>query len=186
MRRSRLATIFATRLALILTAAMAVYAVLEWYRNPQRSLTDLGVTHGLHLAILTLLVYLVLVVGFGRLVARPLRAIDAHLYMVATGRLELLHLDARVKEIAEMVGSVNLMVRRMRLGAGDADPHRTALALRDLATGLHDDAPAAAEAMLEAAAALDQLTPSLRGRGPAAPDEVPRGSAAAHPVGAPG
>lgn len=74
-----------------------------------------------------------------------------------------------------MVGSVNLMVRRMRLGAGDADSHRTALALRDLATRLHDDAPAAAEAMLEAAAALDQLAPSLSGHQPPSVLEEPRG-----------
>jgi HAMP domain-containing protein len=104
---------------------MAAYAVLERYRNPQESWTDLGVTHLWHVAFLTLLLYAVLVAGFNRLVGRPLRAIHAHLYMVATGRLEILRLDARVKEIADMVASVNLMVRRMaRRGRCGPSPHR--------------------------------------------------------------
>ena len=159
MRPSRLASIFAFRLAVTLALAMAAYAALERYQDPQASWMSLGLTHGWHVVALGLLLYAVLVVGFDRLVGRPLRVIHAHLYKVATGRLEILHLDARVKEIAEMVASVNLMVRRMRLGAGDADPHRTALALRDLGARLRDSAPEVAEAMVNAAAALELLSP---------------------------
>ena len=166
MRASRLASIFAFRLAVALAAAMAAYALLQRYRDPQESWTSLGATHLWHVAVLVVLLYGVLLVGFDHLVGRPLRAIHAHLYKVATGRLEILDLDARVKEIADMVASVNLMVRRMRLGAGDADPHRTALALRDLAAHLHDSAPDAAEAMVNAAAALELLArpPEPRGQ----------------------
>jgi hypothetical protein len=51
----------------------------------------------------------------------------------------------------------------MRLGAGDADPHRTALALRDLAARLHDSDPAASDAMLNAAAALEMLASAEEG-----------------------
>jgi methyl-accepting chemotaxis protein len=167
MRRSRLASIFAFRLAVTVAAAMAAYALLQRYREPQESWASLGATHLWHVAVLALLLYVVLLVGFDHLVGRPLRAIHAHLYKVATGRLDLLHLDARVKEIADMVGSVNLMVRRMRLGAGDADPHRTALALRDLAARLHDSAPDAAEAMVNAAAALELLASPTEARGQA-------------------
>ena len=106
---------------------------------------------------------------------RPLRAIHAHLYKVATGRLEILDLDARVTEIAEMVASVNLMVRRMRLGAGDADPHRTSLALREVAARLCHSAPDAAEAMVNAAAALEMLVPPLdvRASAPTRPERTP-------------
>jgi 3-methyladenine DNA glycosylase/8-oxoguanine DNA glycosylase len=164
MRPSRLASIFAFRLAVTLALAMATYAVLERYREPQESWASLAVTHLWHVAVLGLLLYAVLLVGFDQLVGRPLRAIHTHLYKVATGCLEILHLDARVKEIADMVGSVNLMVRRMRLGAGDADPHRTALALRDVAARLRDTAPAAAEAMVNAAAALELLAPPAGAR----------------------
>jgi methyl-accepting chemotaxis protein len=160
MRRSRLASVFAFRLAATLGVAMTGYALLELYRDPQASWTTLGVTHALHVVALAVLLYVVLLVSFNRLVSRPLRAIHAHLYKVATGRLDILHLDARVTEIEEMVASVKLMVRRMRLGAGDADPHRTALALRDLASRLRDSAPEAAEAMVNAAAALELLAPS--------------------------
>lgn len=163
MPPSRLATIFAVRLAVTLALAMAAYAALERYRQPQASWTGLGLTHGLHVVALGLLLYAVLVIGFDRLVGRPLRVIHAHLYKVATGRLEILHLNARVKEIAEMEGSVNLMVRRMRFGAGDADPHRTALALRDLGARLRESAPEAAEAMVNAAAALELLAPPTDG-----------------------
>lgn len=159
MRPSRLASIFAFRLAMTLALAMAAYAALERSQDPQASWMSLGLTHGWHVVTLGLLLYAVLLVGFDRLVGRPLRVIHAHLYKVAIGRLEILHLDARVKEIAEMVASVNLMVRRMRLGAGDADPHRTALALRDLGARLRDSAPEAAEAMVNAAAALELLAP---------------------------
>jgi hypothetical protein len=45
----------------------------------------------------------------------------------------------------------------MRLGAGDANPHRTALALRDIAGRLRSTAPEAAEAITSAASALEAL-----------------------------
>lgn len=159
MARHRLAYILAIRLAVTFTGAMSAYAVLEWIRNPELRMVTLGVTHAAHVVALGLLVYVVLLVGFDRLVGRPLRVIHGHLYRVALGRLDLLDLDSPVKEIAKIEGSVNLMVRRMRLGAGDADPHRTSLALRDLAARLHDADPALSDAMLNAAAALEFLAP---------------------------
>ena len=159
MPRSRLASIFAFRLALTLAAAMLAYAVLQRILDPDVSWARLAVEHGLHVVVLGLLLYPVLLVGFDRLVGSSLRSIHAHLYKVATGKLDLLHLDSRVKEIAEMERSVNVMVRRIRIGARDADPHRTALALRDLAARLHHCAPAASDAMVNAAAALEFLAP---------------------------
>jgi HAMP domain-containing protein len=169
MARHRLAYILAFRLAATLAAAMLAYAVLEWVRNPELSLVTLGVTHAAHVVALGLLVYVVLLLGFDRLVGRPLRAIHGHLYRVALGRLDLLDLDTPVEEIAKIERSVNLMVRRMRLGAGDADPHRTSLALRDLAARLHDSDPAASDAMLNAAAALELLAPAEAGASAARP-----------------
>lgn len=167
MARHRLAHILAVRLAVTFTAAMAAYAALEWIRDPELSLVALGLTHAAHVVALGLLVYAVLLLGFDRLVGRPLRVIHGHLYRVALGRLDLLDLDTPVEEIAGIQGSVNLMVRRMRLGAGDADPHRTSLALRDLAARLHDADPALSDAMLNAAAALELLA-----AGSAMPDRV--------------
>lgn len=160
MARSRLASVVAFRLAVTLAAAMLADALVERALTPEASWTKLAVEHGAHVLSLGLLLYVVLLVAFEQVVGRPLRIIHAHLYKVATGRLELLLLDTRVKEIGEMEASVNLMVRRMRLGAGDADPHRTALALHDLAARLHESAPAASEAMVNAAAALELLTPA--------------------------
>lgn len=183
MRRSRLASIVAFRLAVTLAAAMAGYALVQRYREPEESWASLGFTHLWHVAALALLLYAVLLVGFDQLVGRPLRVIQAHLYEVATGRLEILRLDARVKEIADMAGSVNLMVKRMRLGAGDGDPHRTALALRDVAARLRESAPDAAEAMVNAAAALDLLAPPTDARGHAGPRDEPHvDTAAAQPL----
>lgn len=164
MARSRLASIFAFRLALVLAAGMLAYALLQRVLNPDTSWTKLALEHGVHVLLLGGLLYVFLLVGFDQLVGRPLRIIHAHLYKVATGRLDLLHLDTQVREIAEVEASVNLMVRRMRLGAGDADPHRTARALRDIATQLHESAPAASDAMENAAAALDRLTSSAPAR----------------------
>lgn len=161
MPRPRLASVIALRLALTLAAAMLVYAVLERVLNPEVAWSKLALEHGLHVVVLGFLVYAVLLVGFDRVVGGPLRRIHAHLYKVATGRLELLHLAAPVREIAEMEASVNLMVRRMRLGVGDADPRRIAVALRDLGARLHDRAPAASEAMVNAAAALGLLSVDL-------------------------
>lgn len=79
-----------------------------------------------------------------------------------------------------MAASVNLMIRRMRLGAGDADPHRTALALRGLAARLRESAPETSEAMLNAAAALDVLAiaPSARKGAAAEPARSPSAPAA--------
>lgn len=167
MRRLGLATAVALRLAITLAVAMGAYALLERYRNPGASWHSLWGTHLVHVMLLTPLLYAVLLSGFERLVGRPLRRIRTHLYKVATGRLELLEVETSVREIAEVEASVNLMVRRMRLGAGDADPHRTALALRDVAATLHDVAPDVAEAMMNAAAALEQLaSPTCSGQAP--------------------
>lgn len=184
MARPRLASIFAFRLALTLAAAMVAYAVVQRALNPGVSWTSLALEHGAHVLSLGLLVYAVLLVGFDRMIGRPLRAIHAHLYGVATGRLELLHMRTRVREIAEMEASVNLMVRRMRLGAGDADPHRTALALRDLAARLHESAPAASDAMDNAAAALEMLVPAAidRARATIATESPDHGGAAHQPA----
>lgn len=163
MPRPRLASVFAIRLALTLAAAMLGYAAIERLLEPDVTWAKLAFEHGAHVVTLGLLVYAVLLVGFEHAVGRPLRAIHSHLYKIATGRLELVPVESRVREIAEMEASVNLMVRRMRLGAGDADPHRTAMALRDLGARLHDRAPAASEAMVNAAAALELLAPGLDG-----------------------
>lgn len=136
---------------------MALYAAVEHQHNPGATWLALAVTHLGHAVLLAVLVYVSLVIGFARLVVRPLQAVRAHLYKVATGRLDVLELQAGSREIDAIVSSVNLMVRRMRLGAGDADPHRTALALRDIAGRLRDAAPDAAEAIACAASALEQL-----------------------------
>lgn len=157
MRQTRLATTCALRLAIVIGASMVVHAILEHWLDPDRSWLELLARHGWHVMALGLLGYAILFLGFDRLVGVPLHALHAHLYRVATGRLDLLHLETRSIEFAGMVSSVNLLVRRMRLGAGDSDPHRTALALRDIASRLRDQTPEAAEAIVSAAAALDAI-----------------------------
>ena len=54
MRRSRLASIVAFRLAVTLAAAMAGYALVQRYREPEESWASLGFTHLWHVAALAL------------------------------------------------------------------------------------------------------------------------------------
>lgn len=166
MKLPTLATVFAVRLGLTLASAMAVYAVIAAPDVEGGSAWRLAATHGLHVLALAALVYGVLLFGFERLVCAPLAVVRRHLYGVATGRLEPLELRARVREIDEITRCVNLMVGRMRLGGGDADPHRTALALRDVAARFQPRGPVVALAILEAAAALE----AVAARGPDGPD----------------
>ena len=78
------------------------------------------------------------------------------------GKLELLELAPSVREADEIVASVNLMVRRMRLGRGDPATRRVAAALRDVARRISVVAPEDAAAVLAGAAQLES--------GPAAPN----------------
>ena len=164
MRRPRLASVFALRLAVTLGVAMAAYAALEINRDPALPRWGLAVTHAWHVAALGVLLYAILLVGVERTIAAPLRKIHAHLYRVATGRLEILELASSVREVEEIVGSVNLMVRRMRIGSGEFDARRAAASLRDVARRLHAEAPEDAEAVLAGAAALEAAPAASGGR----------------------
>lgn len=157
MKRPKLATVFAFRLAVTLAVAMTFYAMLTGSRDTVTPVWQVAVVHGAHVVGLGVLLYCVLLWGFDRLVGAPLRTIQAHLYKVATGRLEPIEVPARVREIEDIVRYVNLMVCRMQFGGGDADPHRAALALRDVAARLRARGPVAAAAILEAAATLDAV-----------------------------
>lgn len=161
MPRPSLASVFAFRLACALAAAMAVYAVLEQRLNPGLAWSRLALEHGLHVVMLGFLVYVVLLDGLDRAVSRPLRIIHAHLSKVATGRLQLIQLASPAREIAAIEASVNLMVRRLQMGAGGFDPRSTAFALRDLGMRLHNPAPATSEALSNVAAALELLSVQL-------------------------
>lgn len=155
MRSPRLASVFALRLAAVLGFAMAAYAALEISRDPGVSRWDVAATHAWHVAALGLLLYGTLLIGFERSIAAPLRRVHAHLYRVATGRLELLELSSAVREVDEIVASVNLMVRRMRLGPGDSETERVADALRRVAHRVSATAPEEAAAILAEVAALE-------------------------------
>lgn len=155
MRSPRLASVFALHLAVMLGLAMTAYAAAEISRDPAVSLWDLAATHAWHVGALGLLLYATLLIGFERTFAAPLRRVHAHLYRVATGKLELLELSPSVREVDEIVASVNLMVRRMRLGPGDPSTRRVAAALRDVARRICITAPEEAAAVLAAAAELE-------------------------------
>jgi methyl-accepting chemotaxis protein len=155
MRRPRLATVIAIRLGATLGVAMAAYGAVEILRYPEMSKWSVAVTHAWHVVALGVLLYATLLVGFDRTIGRPLQEIHAHLYRVATGKLEPLELRSSVREVADIVGSVNLMVRRMRLHPGDRTTQETAQALRSLARRLHPSAPEDAQILLASAAALE-------------------------------
>lgn len=182
MRSPRLATVFAVRLALVVGLAMAAYAAAELSRDPGASRWDLAATHAWHVAALGVLLYATLLFGFERTIAAPLRRVHAHLYRVATGKLELLELPPSAREVEEIVSSVNLMVRRMRLGWGDPEVQRAAGALRDVArrVGAGAASPEDAQLIFACAAVLESaLVPPVASRQPQSQPSPPQSLARA-------
>lgn len=93
-------------------AAMGINA-LEEHLGQGTPLGSLATQHAVHMASLAAVTYLVLWVGFQRVVAAPLRQLAADLYRVGAGRIEPVAVDTHVREVGEIAGGVNLMIRRM-------------------------------------------------------------------------
>lgn len=141
-----------------IAAAMALYGVFQYFSLPDQTVGGLLFRHLWHVVALGFVIWGVCWFGFRRTLVRPVRAIQRHLYGVATGHVENLRLDTPVREIGSMVEGVNLMVRRMR-GQGHARGPEDLLvrteALRNLVYSLLTEDPAAASPLLDEIAHLE-------------------------------
>ena len=106
-------------MAAAVAAGMGVYALYEHVIMPGHTLRELAVEHLGHVLVLGVTIYVLCWAVFYFLLLRPLNRIYLHLYTIGTGRLEMLELDSRVREIRTIVDGVNLMLSRLKLGADD-------------------------------------------------------------------
>ncbi len=115
--------------AIAITASMGAYAVFQYLHTPGISVPALVIGHLWHVLGLGGVIYLLFLIVFRQVVTQPLKAIRLHLYAVATGRLDDLHLTSNVTEVRSIAHGINLMIHRMQLG----DEAAMAQAKRDIA-----------------------------------------------------
>lgn len=144
--------------AIVIAIAMSAYAAVEHVFRPGAAIDTLVLTHAWHVIGLATLTYVVVWWVVRRVVASPIRSIDAHLYGVAVGRLDPLEVSSRVREIGRLLSSVNLMLRRMSLSTeadGLGAARNEVRAIRALLPTLYAVAPEDAELLLGHLARLD-------------------------------
>ena len=161
-----------------ITAAMLAYGLSVHTGDDEATLHREIATHTWHAVVLVVPLYLCLAAAIRRLMVAPLRAMQSHLYRVATGRLVPLVLVSRVREIDRLVLSINQMIRRMQLGERRMDVPAIARQLKGLAGRLYELDRTESDELLRIADQLDRgfgSTAELMPAGRAAPVLLPRG-----------
>jgi len=142
-----------------IAGGMAVYGAVQYATTPGARIADLLATHLWHVIALGLIVYALSVVLLQRSVVLPLQRIHLHLYGIGAGRLQELHLPTRIREIRTIVDGVNLMVRRIEIGADHdalAGAQSEVEQIRQLASRLPDSDQSTASAILASLSNLER------------------------------
>lgn len=117
MKRKRgksLSLLVAQDTALVIAAAMSVYAVFQYVMTPERTVAGLVLEHGWHVIVLGSLTYLVLYLALLRKVVRPIENLYVKLYAIANGDLQPVSIDSNINEIQHIAEGVNLMLSKMK------------------------------------------------------------------------
>lgn len=102
--------------AAAIAMGMAVYGVAQYAADPSLSPATLLIEHTAHVVVLWLLVYTCVVLTLHRVLLKPIRKIYVHLYGVGAGRLKPLRLHTSIRELAQIVEGINVMIQRMDIG----------------------------------------------------------------------
>ncbi len=172
-----MAQLTALACVLALAVGMAAWGAVQLALDPEARLVDVIVEHLAHVLMLGVILYTMIYALHRRWLIAPLRRVNSHLYGVATGHLDLLSYDSPVAEVRELVGGVDLMIRRMQQDQRAEDvgdvPAELA-AFRELAARLHShgESEIAAELLahcrsLAAALASERALPLIPSQPPA-------------------
>ena len=112
-RKKSLAAIVAFYTALVLAATMAVYAVLQYFAEPDQTVKGLVIEHTMHVVLIGGFTYLVLYGVLHRKVVQPVRVLYMKLYKIARGDFNPIDEVSDVMEIQEIIDGINMMVSRM-------------------------------------------------------------------------
>lgn len=118
-RRKSLSLLVAQQTALVIAAAMAVYALFQYFMTPERTVSGLALEHGWHVAVLGCLTYLVLYLALRRKVVRPIENLYVKLYGIANGDIQPVSVDSNISEIQHIAEGVNLMLSKMTKANGN-------------------------------------------------------------------
>jgi len=115
-----------------ISVSMAGYAWVQYMVTPDATVVGLFTRHLWHVAALGVVIYAFSWIVLRRLVLHPLETVYLHLYAVGAGKRTPLDLPTNVTEIQTIVDGVNLMVRRMALGAEGGSFDRAERLLREI------------------------------------------------------
>lgn len=147
-------------------AGMAVYAIVSYVADPSQSPLNLLLQHTWHVVALGVTIYVCVLVALRRLLVQPIHKIYVHLYGVGSGRLRPLHLDTSVRELAEIVAGVNLMIKRMDRGPEGAARGQVQEVVKDLRDAAHSRAAMDLELASQLTRAAKDLEHALAGLRP--------------------
>lgn len=171
--KKSLALTVALYTAMVIAAAMAVYAVFQYIFAPGHTVVGLILEHMWHVVVLGTLVYLILYWVLYRKVVQPINALCLKFYAISTGNFNQITLKTNVAEIQEIVEGVNLMLARICKSVSQTSLSglsTDAQKLRSLAkqSGLGQRTR---EELIEIASTIDQIAMALS-KGPYEKEEI--------------
>lgn len=152
--------------ATAIAIGMAIYGVAQYVANPTQSPLTLFLHHTWHVIALWLAIYVCVYAALRRFLLGPLNEIYLHLYAVGSGRVRPLRIRTSVKEVAEVVEGVNLMIRRMEQNPNGEVRQQVSRVAEDLRVLAHEHSPAdvtLSARLLRSAKALDRARSGLHG-----------------------
>jgi nitrogen fixation/metabolism regulation signal transduction histidine kinase len=100
--------------ALVTAVAMAVYAVIQYFTMPERTVAGLVFEHSWHVLALGTLIYVVFYAVMHRQVVQPIRALFIKCYAITKGDLDPIRMDSRISEVQAIAEGLNMMLERIR------------------------------------------------------------------------
>lgn len=144
---------------------MLIYGIGQYFADPTLSPMYLLVQHTWHVLALWFLIYASVYASLRHFLFRPINRIYVHLYRVGAGQVSPLRLRTPVRELAEVVDAINIMIRRMenhRYASVETDIRDIAQHLRDVAKSQeHVDAHVSIQ-LLKAAKKLEHDSVTLQ------------------------
>ncbi len=149
--------------ALVIAVGMAIYAVLQYFLIPERTVLSLVLQHGWHVLALGTLIYVTLHGVLHKKVVRPIRDIYLRLYAISKGDLSPISVDSNITEIQEIVEGVNSLLSEIKRSTPvlSSDLCKVAEDLRSLARESGISEETTKEKLMEIAAKIDETVKAL-------------------------
>lgn len=131
-----LSSLILTRTFATVVLGMLLYTLIEFLIDRPSDVPVFITHHVLHVVVIGVAVWVVSSVLISRLVIKPVDHVFIHLRRVASGRLEYLDIEAGTTQLADVIGSVNALVARLRRTPEDDSVSRALDHIRELRVAL--------------------------------------------------